>query len=141
VNAEARDQKRVVSGLQSDLARYQAEELAAAAEDVPLKSAPADGPRRCRLVARVVDADASGLKNLATAITAKPGFVVALGSAATPALIVIARSADVEVSAQLLLTNVMAEFGGRGGGRPQLAQAGGLSTTSESVLTFIRERL
>jgi len=141
LQAEARDQKRVVSGLQSDLARYQAEELAAAAEDVPLKSAPADGPRRCRLVARVVDADASGLKNLATAITAKPGFVVALGSAATPALIVIARSADVEVSAQLLLTNVMAEFGGRGGGRPQLAQAGGLSTTSESVLTFIRERL
>ena len=142
LQAEARDQKRVVSGLQSDLARYQAEELAAAAEDVPLKSAPAaDGPRRCRLVARVVDADASGLKNLATAITAKPGFVVALGSAATPALIVIARSADVEVSAQLLLTNVMAEFGGRGGGRPQLAQAGGLSATSESVLTFIRERL
>jgi alanyl-tRNA synthetase len=141
LQADARDQKRTVSGLQGDLARYQAEELAAAAEDVPLKSAPADGPRRCRLVARVIDTDASGLKNLATAIAAKPGFVVALVSAATPALIVIARSADIEVSAQLLLTKIMAQFGGRGGGQPQLAQAGGLKATSESILALIHEWL
>jgi alanyl-tRNA synthetase len=141
LQADARDQKRTVSGLQSDLARYQAEELAAAAEDVPLKSAPAGGPRQCRLVARVIDTDASGLKNLATAIVSKPGFVVALVSAATPALIVIARSADIEVSAQLLLTKIIAEFGGRGGGQSQLAQAGGLEATSESILAFVHEWL
>jgi len=141
LQADAREQKRSVSGLQSDLARYQAEELAAAAEDVPLKSVPADRPRRCRLVAREVDTDAAGLKNLATAIAAKPGFVVALVSAATPALIVIARSADIEMSAQLLLTKVMAQFGGRGGGQSQLAQAGGLKATSTSILAIVREWL
>jgi alanyl-tRNA synthetase len=92
-------------------------------------------------VARVIDTDASGLKNLATAIVSKPGFVVALVSAATPALIVIARSADIEVSAQLLLTKIIAEFGGRGGGQSQLAQAGGLEATSESILAFVHEWL
>ena len=44
LQADARDQKRAVSGLQNDLARYQAEELAAAAEDVPLKSRPLTAP-------------------------------------------------------------------------------------------------
>ena len=64
LQADAKDQKRAMVGLQNDLARYRADELAAGAEEV--------GPAACRLVARAVDADANGLKTLATAIAAKP---------------------------------------------------------------------
>jgi alanyl-tRNA synthetase len=131
LQAEAKDQKRTVAALQGDLAVYQAVELAASAE-------PGSG---YRLVARAVAADAQGLKQLAAAITAKPGFLAVLVSTATPALVVIARSKDVPVSAQQLLTQLTAQFGGRGGGRPEFAQGGGLEATSEMIITTIRTQL
>jgi alanyl-tRNA synthetase len=137
LQADARDQKRAMTGLQSELARYRAEELAANAEEITLKSGNADA-RRCLLVARAQDADANGLKSLAAAITAKPGFLVALVSASTPALVVIARSSDVDVSAQQLLAKLMAQFGGRGGGRPEMSQGGGLSATSNAIIDAVR---
>src|SRR5258708_3701611 len=113
LQADAREQNRAMDGLQRDLAGYRAGELAAGAEETA----------SCRLVARVVAADANALKALATAIVAKPGFLVVLVSSSTPALVVIARSADVSVSSQKLITSLIAQFGGRGGGRPELAQA------------------
>ena len=131
LQTDAKDQKRVITGLQNDLARYHADELAAGAERVGAH----------RLVARVIDADANGLKSLASAIAAKPGLVVVLTSLSTPSLVVVARSNDVKVSAQELLTRLIAEFGGRGGGRPELAQAGGLATTSMSIFDVIRAQL
>jgi alanyl-tRNA synthetase len=128
LQADAKEQKRALDGLQRDLAGYRAAELAAGAEDTAA----------CRLVARAVDADANGLKALATAIVAKPGFLVVLVSSSTPALAVIARSADVNVSAQKLLASLMAEFGGRGGGRPEMAQGGGLGASADAILSRVR---
>jgi alanyl-tRNA synthetase len=128
LQAEVKEQKRTLVALQSDLARYRADELAATAEQIGSH----------RLVTRALDADAKVLKTLATAITAKPGFLVVLASASTPALVVIARSADVDVSAQQLLTQLIAEFGGRGGGRPELAQGGGVQATTEQISNFAR---
>jgi alanyl-tRNA synthetase len=131
LQAEAKEQKRALDGLQRDLAGYRADELAAGAEVTAT----------CRLVARAVDTDANGLKTLAAAIVAKPGFVVALVSTSSPALAVIARSADVDVSSQKLLASLMAEFGGRGGGRPELAQGGGLAASADAILTRVRAAL
>jgi alanyl-tRNA synthetase len=128
LQADAKEKRRAMDGLQRDLAGYRADELAAGAEETAT----------CRLVARAVDADANGLKALATAIVAKPGFLVVLVSPFTPALAVIARSADVNVSSQKLLASLIAEFGGRGGGRPELAQGGGLIATPESILERVR---
>jgi alanyl-tRNA synthetase len=79
LQADAKDHKRAMSALQGDLARYHAEELAASAETVRLSALP-DG-HDARLVARAVDADANGLKTLATAIVARPGYLVVLVSA------------------------------------------------------------
>jgi hypothetical protein len=42
------------------------------------------------------------LKALAQVLTEQPGFVVVLASAASPSLVVVARSADIQVSAQQL---------------------------------------
>ena len=153
LQADATHQKRSVIGLQTDLERYRAEELAAGAEEVRLKPpvGPAQGfpeafewpdstntDRGCRLVARAVDADANGLKNLAAAIIARPGLLVVLVSASMPALVVVARSTDVPLSAQQLVTVLIAEFGGRGGGRSELAQAGGLLASPDAIFSAVR---
>jgi alanyl-tRNA synthetase len=130
MQAEARDQKRAVVGLQEELARFRAEDLAAAGE---LFAAG-------RLVLRAIDADANGLKSLAAAVAARPGQVVVLASAARPALVVAARSADIgAVSAQQIVAALTARFGGRGGGKPELAQAGGLDAPPEAILAAARE--
>jgi alanyl-tRNA synthetase len=126
--SEVKDQKRAIGALQGDLARYRADELAAASEDAGT----------CRLVARAIDADANGLKHLASAVASKPGLLVVLVSKSTPVLVAIARSSDVSISAQQLLTRLIAEFGGRGGGRPEMAQGGGLNASPEAILSAVR---
>src|SRR3954471_6893240 len=131
LQAEAKEQKRSMLALQHELAKYRAEELAAGAEDV----------RGHRVVARVIDGDANALKSLACAVASKPGLLVALVSAATPALVVITRSADVQLSAQQLLKDLIAQFGGKGGGKPEIAQGGGLVATGESILSALRRLL
>jgi alanyl-tRNA synthetase len=135
LQADAKEQKRSMVALQGDLARYHAEELAAGAEEVRLKP---DTTVTCRLVARAIDADANGLKVLAAAIAAKPGYLVVLVSSSTPALAVVARSANVGISAQQLLTALIAQFGGRGGGKPELAQGGGLTASPDGILNAAR---
>jgi alanyl-tRNA synthetase len=93
---------------------------------------------RCRLVARALDDDANGLKALAAAVVARPGHLVVLVSTSTPALVVVARSADVKASAQQLLATLIAKFGGRGGGKSELAQGGGLNASSDAIISAVR---
>src|SRR5215471_2916956 len=108
LQSETKEQKRSLTALQNELARFRAEELAASAESL----------HGVRAVLRAVDADANGLKALATAIVSKPGHFVVLTSAVSPLLIVIARSTDVAVAANEILAALIKQFGGRGGGRP-----------------------
>jgi len=126
--AEAKDQKRAGAALQTELARYRAGELAASAET-------SDSGK---LVFRAVDADANGLKSLASAIVADPGFVVVLVSSSTPSLVVVARSVDRGVKSNDVLGALTAKFGGRGGGRPEMAQGGGLNGSAQDILAVAR---
>ena len=129
--AEAKDQRRASTQLKSELARYQAEDLVSSAEP------SASG----HLVLRAIDADANTLKALASAVTAKPGLVAVLISTSKPALAVVARSADVSVSAQQVLAGLVAKFGGRGGGKPELAQGGGLDGEPADILADAKARV
>jgi alanyl-tRNA synthetase len=139
LQSEAREQKRSIVALQNDLAAFRADELATEAETVALKpGATVAAGATCRLVARALDADANGLKTLATNVTARPGYLVVLVSSSSPALIVIAKSSDVTISAQQLLAELMAEFGGRGGGRSEIAQGGGLAASADAILAAAR---
>jgi alanyl-tRNA synthetase len=138
MQAEAKEQKKAAIVLQGEVARYRAEELAAAAEPITLTGEPHE---TVRLVARAIDADASGLKALATAIVTRPGHLVVLVSSSTPALAVVARSADVSLPAQRLLASLHTVFGGRGGGKSDFAQGGGLTGSPESVLAAARAAL
>jgi len=78
---------------------------------------------------------------LATAIAASPGFVVVLVSTTRPALVVAARSSDAAVSAQQIIATLTGKFGGRGGGKPELAQAGGLDAPPDEILAAARATL
>jgi alanyl-tRNA synthetase len=129
LQADVKEQKRGAAVLQTELARFRAGELAGSAEP----------HGHGRLVLRAVDADANGLKALAAAVASEPGFAVVLVSVSAPALVVAARSADVSASAQQIVAGLVAAFGGRGGGRPELAQAGGLSGAPAEILARARE--
>jgi alanyl-tRNA synthetase len=126
--ADARDQQRTMIGLRQDLASYIAQEMATAAE-------PSSAGR---LVLRVVEGDPNSLRSLASAIVSKPGFVVVLVSSVRPALVVAARSPDGSVSANDVVKALTGTFGGRGGGKPELAQAGGLDGRPEEILAAAR---
>jgi alanyl-tRNA synthetase len=58
-----------------------------------------------------------------------------------PALVVIARSSNVDVSAQQLLAKLVSQFGGRGGGRREMSQGGGLSATADAILDAVRTQI
>jgi alanyl-tRNA synthetase len=57
-----------------------------------------------------------------------------------PAPIVVARSAGVGFDAGALIKSLTTEFGGRGGGRPELAQ-GGVSAAPDAIVQRARARL
>jgi alanyl-tRNA synthetase len=140
LKASARTERRMAE----ELAVYRAAEFRAGAETV----------RGGRGVLRAVPgADPGALKALASAIVGEPGFVVVLVgtpggdgasgpnvTAAPVAPIVVARSADIVFDAGAWLKQAAARFGGRGGGRPELAQ-GGLTAAADVVLSFARESM
>jgi alanyl-tRNA synthetase len=137
MQTEAKDHRRAAAGLQTELAKFRAAELAASAERVRLNANTA-GSDEISLVLRAVDADANGLKALASAVTAAPGYAVVLVSTSRPALVVAARSADLPVSAQQIVAFLTGRFGGRGGGKLELAQAGGLDAPAQDILDAAR---
>jgi alanyl-tRNA synthetase len=128
LQTETKEQKRANTAMNAELAEFRARALADTAEPTAVG----------RLVLKSVDGDGLVLKSLAQAIVEQPGFVVVLVSAASPALVVVARSADANPSAQAIIGALVAAFGGRGGGKPDLAQAGGLNATPAAILDRAR---
>lgn len=126
VQSDSRDLQRTVKALQEKLAGFEAQALVSRAVSVGT----------WRAVIEPADWDATGLKALAMAVAASPGAVVVLFNAAG-GLIVAARSADVSFDAAAAVKALIAQYGGRGGGRPELAQAGGL--TGAGILDAARQ--
>ena len=125
---------RAVREMQAQLAGHQAKEWVETGERLP------DGRT---LVVQTLDGwDATGLKAIASAAAAAPGVCVAVFSGSTPALAVIARAADVKVmDAAQALRALVARFGGKGGGKPEFAQGGGLEGDIQEILRAARELL
>ena len=129
LQAELKEQKRSLTALQSALAVHEARTLVAEAERTSSAA----------FAVRIVDGDVAQLKMLASAAAASAGVVVVLVSSATPAVAIAARASDVTtVSCQDLIASVAKQFGGRGGGRPDLAQCGNLQAPADAVLAFVR---
>jgi alanyl-tRNA synthetase len=128
VQAEARDSKRSIRDFEAKLARHEAATLAAAAGDEPV-------------IAALEGWDQAGLKAIAAAVAERPGGVAALLGLPSPFAIVVARHDGVAVDAAEVLKQVVARFGGKGGGRPELAQGGGLQGEAQAVVAYLRELL
>ena len=132
LQADARELRRRLKDADARLAVFQAEALAARATHVGV----------VRLVAESLpDADANLLKVMAQAIAAKPGHLAVLLSSAPPLSLVVARSADVSVDASKVLKNLIERFGGKGGGRPDIAQGGGVNAAAADVLAAAIEAI
>ncbi len=129
--AEAKALRKQLSGLQVALAAQEAARLLAATP------ADADGVRR--IVKAYEGWDANGLKAIASALVAQGRAVVGLVSPASPAPVVVARSEGLALDASAVVAQLTARFGGRGGGKPGLAQAGGLDAPAGVITDALRD--
>jgi alanyl-tRNA synthetase len=94
------------------------------------------------VVAQAIDGwEAAGLKAIAAAVASSPGACAAVFSTSQPALVVVARAADLAVDASTVLKALTARFGGKGGGRPDLAQGGGLVGSVAEIVQAADELL
>lgn len=84
--------------------------------------------------------DAQGIKLLASTLTSAPGIVAALAGDGDPVPVAIARSEDGRIDAGAVLRDVLAELGGKGGGKPGMAQ-GAVSAPAPAILESARKRL
>jgi alanyl-tRNA synthetase len=129
---EAKEARKAVGRLQVTLAGHEALRLLNEASTI-------DG---LRVVTASVDGwDAAGLKAIASALAAQEGVAAVLLSVGDPAAIVVARSHDVDVDAGKTLRTLLDRFGGRGGGKLDLAQGAGLRGTTDEILAAARDLL
>jgi alanyl-tRNA synthetase len=130
LQSDAKDARRLVKELQTRLASFEGAALADRAE-----------PRgTARVVVEALEGwDPNGLKAIAAAVAGRPGHVAALFSVPQPSAVVIARAQDASVDCAAILKRLTERFGGKGGGRPELAQGGGLQGAADEILAFARE--
>jgi alanyl-tRNA synthetase len=123
---EAKALQRTIRGFQEKLATHDAHALLAKGSMV--------------IVEAIEGWDAQGLKAIAAAATAaQPDAVVALFTTTTPALVVVARGSNAIVDANAVLKQLTARFGGKGGGKPDLAQGGGLIGSAAELIEAARQ--
>src|SRR5262249_57323962 len=101
LQAEVKEGKRLLTDVHAALARYEALELAQAAEPQPWGN----------LVLHALDGDAAQLKSLALAAVSQPGFLVVLVSKSLPRVVVAARSADMTVACNDVVSGLAKRFG------------------------------
>ena len=124
LQAEGRDQRKVIQALQASLAVHEGASLVAEATEI----------NGVRTVIRTIEGwDQAGLKQLAVRVVAGGGTIAVLFTAESPSQVVVARSPDVACDAGGLLKRLIERFGGKGGGRPDLAQGGGLTGHAQEI--------
>jgi alanyl-tRNA synthetase len=125
IAAENKELTRELRDLAERLVEYEAELLFQTAE------------RRGEIwvVKGILSADSSDkLKFLASKLLKKGPAVVILATQSDPAMVVLANSSPTPVDSGKLLTEALKGVGGRGGGRPDLAQGGGFPASRASEL-------
>jgi alanyl-tRNA synthetase len=130
--AENKDLRKTIKRMQERLAGFEA--AAVAGRAVPSGD-------RLQVVEALDGWDAAGLKALAVAIAANPGYDVALFSTSSPFLAVVACSPGGVADASAVLRDLITRFGGKGGGKRDLAQGGGLAGAVDDILAAAGQAL
>ena len=132
LQSEGKDLRKTIGRLQESLAVHEAARL--------LKTANTAGD--LRVVVEILDSwDAQGLKAIAAALSTNPNVAAVLISSSTPAFVVVARSAGASIDANKILRQLLDRLGGRGGGKPDLAQGGGLNAPPVEIAAAASELL
>ncbi len=129
--ARLQDQNRTLhselKAARDQLAAYEAAGL--------LSSAAAYG--NYRLVARAFSRSADEVRLLAQKLAAEAGVIALLGAAGEKAQLIFARSEDLALDVVPLLKQALEVIGARGGGRPNMAQGGGVPADLAKVQAAI----
>jgi alanyl-tRNA synthetase len=131
ISARPMESAGAVKSIWDDLQRSRKtiEELESKLLDVEAANFPVEGGlARGVFKGRGIEA----IKLLAQKICLRPGVVALLADESDQIRIVFARSADVTADVSVILKRTIEKFGGRGGGKPNLAQGGGLTAPSPS---------
>ncbi len=78
--------------------------------------------------------DATTLKSMALELTAAPNVAVALFTSTNPTQVLVARSSGTQLDAAAILSELLRLYGGKGGGKSDLAQGGGLTGDLRQIL-------
>ena len=133
LQGESKTLQRTIRALQEQLATHEAAALVARGTR---------GDDRVVIVEALDGWDAAGLKAMAASATAQESrAALALFTTASPALVVVARGKDAPIDASAVLKSLVAKFGGKGGGKPDLAQGGGLAGAAQELTDFARSLL
>jgi alanyl-tRNA synthetase len=135
LQAEAKAARRQLAEADTRLQQYEARELLNAIEprgDFGL------------IVQTWSQRDAAYLKRMASLLVAQPKTVALLGATGQSLALVFARSKDLAIDLGAVLKAAAARLGGKGGGSPDFAQAGGPAVSEEQLqdtLRWAREQL
>ncbi|MEN3338190.1 MAG: alanyl-tRNA synthetase [Acidobacteriota bacterium] len=124
---ETKEVRRDLKAAQARLATFEAAALAARATS----------RGETRVVVEALEGwDPSGLKTIATAIVERASHIAVLFSRPGPAAVVVARSPGMQFDSAAVLKALVGRFGGKGGGKADLAQGGGLSGAPDELVAF-----
>jgi alanyl-tRNA synthetase len=133
MQAETKDLRRTLRRFQEELVSHEAARLIGVSEV---------GSGAALIIVEALDGwDANGLKAIATHIAAQANAVIALFSTASSHPVVIARSPGVSVDATAVVNELITRFGGRGGGKADLAQGGGFGGNLSEIMRATRQLL
>lgn len=123
---QTRELQRQVDALTEQIVTYEVREL--------LAEASMDGG--LRVVQKIyVDRSVDALKQAAAILRSQPRTLALLGAQSGGKLtLLFARSDDVALHIGNLLRDTLKAFGGNGGGRPELAQGGGVDPTQAAAM-------
>jgi len=137
-----RTQEREIRTLKDKLASGQGTDLASGAVDVAGTKV---------IAARVEGADSASLRNAVDQLKSRLGSaIIVLAAVESPSKVLLVAGVTADrsgvIKAGELVGSVAAQIGGKGGGRPDFAQAGGskpeaLDAALASVVTLVRARL
>lgn len=123
---DAKAVQRTLRGFQEKLASHEAVALVERSAGKPFIAEAIDGW------------DAQGIKAIAVAAAAaRPDVAVALFTTHTPPQVVVARGARSSIDAGAVLKGLAAQYGGKGGGKSDLAQGGGFNGLAADLIAFL----
>jgi len=142
LQADGKQLRKTITGLQASLAVHEADRLLNVAAGL-------SGLQR-RVISEIYEVeggpdrpaatwDATGLKTIASSLIARDPVAVVLVAGGPSATVVVACAPSLGLDANAVVRRLTERFGGRGGGRPDMAQAGGLSGHTAEIASAARQ--